>query len=380
MTHIDNAMFGFGSECLCLLNCNCRFPLKVGIITAVLMGLQSTKVLTNKRIEFFREASSGYNINAYFVAINITATLEHSTQALIIAFFAAWLREPIANWWSFFIHFIMLTWICISWGFLIPMVFPPDNVVIIIGFFMAFCGLLISGALPPVGYKEIYSSGFTEHLTAWLSPTRFFYEALMVGDLRCLPEQTGMTVEYESVNFPRDYTVIRQLGLAGHDLNATLQSCDGWYWDVLPSLLVGLTIRFAAGLAMHTFNRAQQTKKPLRYEMKRSGCVKCWVIGMILALLFLGIFTASSYTADEPHLFVSSEVLVEEYSSEDEFVQALLNEYNITTQKDLDELLAASNFTPDDLSNFTIPPSFDGEIPNSTLPEDILTNATFGGV
>jgi hypothetical protein len=339
------------------------------------MGLQSTKVLTNKRLEFFREASSGYNINAYFVAINITATLEHSTQAVIIAFFSAWLREPIANWRSFFIHFVMLTWICISWGFLIPMLFPPDNVVIIIGFFMSFCGLLISGALPPVGYKEIYSSRVTEHLSAWLSPTRFFYEALTVGDLRCLPEQTGMTVEHESVNFPRNYTVIRQLGLAGHDMNATLQSCDGWYWDVLPSLLVGLTIRFAAGLAMHAFSRAQQTKRPILYAMKHSHIVKVWVIGMTLVLILLGIGTSFSYTTDRKHDFEMNENLLEEYSSEDEFVQALLNDYNITSQLDLDELLAASNFTLDDFSNFTIP---GGGVDLPPLVEDILNNTTPG--
>jgi hypothetical protein len=84
MTNIDNAMFALARGVSLFRMGNFRFPLKVGIITAVLMGLQSTKVLTNKRIEFFREASSGYNINAYFVAINITATLEHSTQAVII--------------------------------------------------------------------------------------------------------------------------------------------------------------------------------------------------------------------------------------------------------------------------------------------------------
>jgi hypothetical protein len=144
------------------------------------------------------------------------------------------------------IHFqqcLLLSSLPVENAYFVAINIPPDNVIIVIGFFMAFCGLLISGALPPIGYKEIYASGFTEHLTAWLSPTRFFYEALIVGDLRCLPEQTGMTVEHESTNFPRNYTVVQQLGLAGHDLNSTLQSCNGWYWDVLPSLLVGLTVR-----------------------------------------------------------------------------------------------------------------------------------------
>jgi uncharacterized integral membrane protein len=37
-----------------------RYPLKVGIILAVLVGLKATQIVTDKRIEFFREAGSGY--------------------------------------------------------------------------------------------------------------------------------------------------------------------------------------------------------------------------------------------------------------------------------------------------------------------------------
>jgi hypothetical protein len=118
---------------------------------------------------------------------------------------------------------------------------------------------------------------------------------------------------------------------------------------------------------------------------------------MILVLFLMGFGTSFSYTMDRKHDFEINEKLLEEYSSEDEFVQALLDEYNITSQEDLDDLLAASNFTLDDLSNFTIPddipidvpfptngttPSFGGsggEIPNGTIPDDILINSTFVG-
>ncbi len=60
--------------------CLNSYPLKIGIIVAVLVGLQATRILTSKRIEFFREASSGSDINAYFTAINIVATAEPSVQ------------------------------------------------------------------------------------------------------------------------------------------------------------------------------------------------------------------------------------------------------------------------------------------------------------
>ena len=90
-----------------------RFPLKVGIILAVLVGLKATQIVTDKRIEFFREAGSGYDINAYYIAINIVASLEHSIQVFIGAYFAFWIRNPIVVWYSFFIHFLLLTWLCV---------------------------------------------------------------------------------------------------------------------------------------------------------------------------------------------------------------------------------------------------------------------------
>mmetsp|Transcript_14473 Transcript_14473/g.31813 ORF Transcript_14473/g.31813 Transcript_14473/m.31813 type:complete len:646 (-) Transcript_14473:825-2762(-) len=41
--------------------------LKVGTVASVLVGLSATKYFSEKQLEFFRESSSGYNINAYFL-------------------------------------------------------------------------------------------------------------------------------------------------------------------------------------------------------------------------------------------------------------------------------------------------------------------------
>jgi hypothetical protein len=117
---------------------------------AVLLSLTATKIITQKRIEFFREAGSGYNLNAYFVAVNIVASLEHAIQVFIAAIFAVWFRNPAASGVSYFVHFLLLSYICVSWALLVPMVVPPENVVLVIGFFMAFLGLLFSGASPPI--------------------------------------------------------------------------------------------------------------------------------------------------------------------------------------------------------------------------------------
>jgi uncharacterized membrane protein YciS (DUF1049 family) len=279
----------------------------------VLIGLQATRILTDKRLEFFREASSGYDINAYYVAVNIVATIEHTVQIGIVAFLAAWLRNPVSSWWSYYVHFVVMTWICVSWALFFPMWVPAENVTVVTGFFMAFCGLLISGALAPVTWDVIYEGGVSEHLAGWLSPTRYFVEALAVGEYRCLPAQSGWTVEDESMSYDRAYTLMQQRGLAVHDRNATQQSCGGWYWGVLPSLFVGLTVRYAGWLAMHTSNRAQQTKKSLLFEIKRDK--KVWLLLFsLLAILFgLGFLTTWLYTRDiEPNYEEAFEMKTDE--------------------------------------------------------------------
>ena len=133
------------------------YPVKTGIILAVLIGLTAIKILTHKRLEFFREAGSGFDTNAYFFAVNIIATIEHSIQVIIAAFFAYWIRKPISSWYNYYIQFFLLSWICVSWSLFFPMVLPPDSVVLVTGFFFAFCGLLFSGAFPPILYKSMYA-------------------------------------------------------------------------------------------------------------------------------------------------------------------------------------------------------------------------------
>jgi len=273
-----------------------QYPLKLGVITAVLIGLQATKIVTTKRLEFFRESGSGYNGNAYFLAVNCVATCLHSFQMIIVAFFAAWLREPVASWGSYFAHFLAMAWICVSWALFVPMVVPPESVTVIVGFFMAFFGLLLSGALPPVNWETIYGGGGTGYLAGWLSPTRFFIEGLTVGEYRCLPEQSGWTVADTSINRNRTTTTLLRLprfALAGNDPNAIQLSCNGWYWGILPSIFIGLTIRYVALLAMHSFFRGKQTKKSLPYEIRKSS--KFAVKVALYFLVFIAMAFISSW-------------------------------------------------------------------------------------
>jgi len=252
-------------------------------------------------MEFFREAASGYNLNAYFFAINIISTLEHSAQVLIAAFFASWIRNPIASNVSYYIHFLLLAWLTVAWAMLLPMICPADSVVLIAGFFFAFCGLVFSGAFAPFEYKQIYENGgFKEILAGWLSPTRFFFEALTVGEYRCLPEQSGFTIEQSSLNRPANSTMMYLMGYAGHDYNAVRWSCDGWYWSVVPVILIGITIRYLAIGAMHAFFRGQQTKKPLFYVMIRDCRVATSTIVYCFGFVVLFSVTTWLFIQDQP--------------------------------------------------------------------------------
>merc|ERR1711935_182788 len=126
-----------------------------------------------------------------------------------------------------------------------------------------------------------------EVLAGWISPTRFFVEGLAVGEYRCMPEQSGFTLEVDSFKRRSNTTVMSMMGLASHDLSAVRKSCNGWYWSVTPVILIGFTIRYLAIGAMHACFRAQQAKKPLIYVMKRDRSVAALVILYCIGFLLL---------------------------------------------------------------------------------------------
>ena len=283
-----------------------RYAMKVGIIVCIFVGLTATTTLTSKRLQFFREAGSGYDLNAYFFAINIHSTVEHSIQVELAALFAAWIRKPIASDTSYFIHFLLLGWLTVAWSMLFPMICSPDTVILVSGFFFAFCGLIFSGSFTPFTFTNIYGEeGVKEFVAGWLSPTRFFLESLTVGEYRCLPEQSGFTIEPGSRSRLSNDTMMVMMGYAGHDLNAVRQSCDGWYWSVVPVICIGITIRYLALGAMHACFRAQQAKKPLLYVMKRNCFV--FTITMLYCIGAVALISVTTWLFMRNQPFVENE-------------------------------------------------------------------------
>ena len=129
------------------------FGLSVGLIASILVALTSVKAITDKRLEFFREAGSGYDINAFFLAINMSTTVEQGLQMLLAAIIAQWTRSSVASPASFYVAFLLLGWISVSWSLLLALVTPPKNTTVILGFFMAFLGLLFGGTTSPGTYE-----------------------------------------------------------------------------------------------------------------------------------------------------------------------------------------------------------------------------------
>jgi hypothetical protein len=129
-----------------------QFTMKLGVIASVLLALTATRAITAKRLEFFRESASGYNVNAYFAAINITGFFEYSFQMIIAGGAAFWLRNSISIWFGYVYNFLIIMWLTVSWSLLLPLVVPGNNVVLAAGFFTAFFSLLFSGGLPPIEY------------------------------------------------------------------------------------------------------------------------------------------------------------------------------------------------------------------------------------
>jgi hypothetical protein len=115
-----------------------------------------------------------------------------------------------------------------------------------------------------------------------------------VGEYRCLPQQSGFTIAEGAVNRQWNTSMTVNLGYAGLDPPASERSCNGWYWSLLPAILVGITVRLMAIGAMHGFSRSQQTKKPLLYVMKKDS----HVMRVVIAYFFLlaGLFAVTTYT------------------------------------------------------------------------------------
>lgn len=283
-----------------------NYAMTIGVILSVIVGINATKIITEKRLEFFREAASGISVGAFYAAANITNTFEQGLSVIIAAAIAFWLRNPATEAGIFYLHFFMLSWLCVSWALLLPFIVPQKNVSTVTAFFMAFFGLLFCGRVAPGTFKNLYDeeNTFLALFAGFVSPSRYFVEGVAVTEARCLPEQSGFTVDTDDAwnyhKYTESYSFSQELTfMAQNDIESAIsRSCSGWYWGLLPSLMVGITVRIAGALAIHLSGRSQQAKNSFKKELidafnkRNHGGGNFIFIGLgalILLLLFFGL-------------------------------------------------------------------------------------------
>lgn len=132
------------------------YAIKVGVLFALLISFVAVKNAAMHRPQFFREAASGYNVTAYFWSQNIGATAVHSFQAVVASLFAFCLRNSLASWYVYVINFLMLSWIAVSWGLLVPLLVPEKYAVRVTAVFVAFFAVFFSGVVTPITFEGTF--------------------------------------------------------------------------------------------------------------------------------------------------------------------------------------------------------------------------------
>jgi len=260
--------------------------LQIGLITSVTVSLAALFTMSDKRLEFLRECASGYDMDAYFIAVHVSGTLEQSLQMVLAGCVNACLRNPVSSWFAFVGHFVMLGWVCSSWALLFCVVVPAKNLVLVTALFHALMGLILGGGLAPFTLIRIYESSFFNFVSGFFAPARYFMESLLVSDFKCLPDQTGFTQTQEATNFPQEYQSFLDRGPGTLDKNIGVQTCRGWFWAWPTMFAVGLTIRLYAHVFLHLVERSKKNKAPLSTQCTSSFSLN-WRIVFLLVLLVL---------------------------------------------------------------------------------------------
>jgi len=211
--------------------------------------------MSGKKPVVFREINSGFSITAYFLAFSLMSVFENGFQMILAGTLSYWLRVPLQPLFPYVLNFFMLQWGMVSWGHLITVLIPPDNLTIIVGTVLMCASLLCSGLSKPITTEAIYTSKPIALLAGFLSPSRYFIENYTVSDFRCLPEQYGFTKALSQTKFKK--TSLDFLHLAMTDQSTRLRHCKGWYYGIIRMFFVGLTIRVLTLLLVQVSYRQQ---------------------------------------------------------------------------------------------------------------------------
>ena len=132
-------------------------------------------------------------------------------------------------------------------------------------------------------YKDVYGNDFLSVLVGMLSSTRWFTEWMIVSEFRALPSQYGYT------DVSLDYFFYA--GYALDDISiAREQDNNGWYFNALPMLIIGLGSRMISFSIIHIKNRRKMNRTPILQMLLRGGLRdKLWVFFVGVLPLLTGL-------------------------------------------------------------------------------------------
>ncbi len=253
-----------------------EYAMIANLLFAVLLTLSSVRSLGDNKLEFFREAGSGYSVGAFFLAQITLDQVQNSIQALWAAIASYELRTSLCPLTNYILLYQLTAWFCTGWSYFFSLVIPRDNLVMTSALFVSICGTLLSGSLSFLKFEDIYNSDFFAVFVGIFSSTRWFSEWMAVSEFRALSAQFGYT------DTKLDY--FRRAGYALDDLEiARSQSREGWTYNWAPMFFVGMATRVTCFMLIQALNRQRMNKKSMKETFfGGDGGVQGWVILILL--------------------------------------------------------------------------------------------------
>jgi len=169
--------------------------------------------------------------------------------------------------------------------FLFDLQASSDNVVMLIGMHMVL-GSFFSGNTDIMTLEDLQNSSVKNLISSLISPVRYYAETYAVNEEKCLKELSGFP---SKVLYLFDYTNFDILYLGGNDPNITLRSCDGWFYNTLPSILVTCCVIFLSAILLHIADRKKMIKLTMieSFKSNKNSFRLMWstaVVGFITLL------------------------------------------------------------------------------------------------
>ena len=228
-----------------------------GMISALLFGLLITlaylPTFSSNKLVFYRDASSGMSVTAFWF-VNVLFDL---AQLFIMALWAAVVcyevRYVLFEFSSVFALYVFSAWFSSAWAYMLTLLLPRGNLYVFAGLWSAVWGSLASGCLSFLAYKDIYNSQGLQIFIGLVSSVRWHAEWYLVSEYRALPPQYGYTGE--ALGF-------ETVGLAMNDLAAATQpSPYGWQYNWTPMFLIGLGLRVLSLGLILALDRQRMNRK-----------------------------------------------------------------------------------------------------------------------